>query len=500
MPNTERLRARAAVQHALLTRGDLDELGTTPGQRRGLIARGELVRIAPRLHRIGGAPETAHQAVLAACLDAGGVAAGPSAAWLHRLDGFGPGDPPTVLVRRPVQRRRSLLAEVHSTRWLPDEDVLVVQGIPCLNLARTFASLAARVPDRLGIDVLAGAVEQAVTERKASERWLRWHLERLRASGRDGVAAYDEVLAERAGGAVTESWLERETIVRLRGAGLPLPDCQVRIPAEGGFVARVDFTYLTGDVVMEVSGYRWHRTSSPDGQRPCPSSSAHPRRQAGPRSSPTTTSSTTRTGWWLTSPPPWACAAPPDEPRRARPSSTATEHPVGPRLARAREQPTRATSTGRICRTDRRAAGGDRARPGLDPPARSVCAPAPRATKAPPTTPAAPRADHRPASQPEVQRKRLVARPDARRDHRKPHLRRKPGRRPWSPQASSSDQQRDQSSIRSIGRRGRTRSAMEPLAQPKPPPATLVATTGSPEPLAQPKPPASNSGRNDGQS
>ena len=64
----------------------------------------------------------------------------------------------------------------------------------------------------------------------------------------------------RAAGEVTESWLERETLQVLVGAGLPAPVCQARIERKGSYVGRVDFLYAAARLVIEVSGYRWHRT------------------------------------------------------------------------------------------------------------------------------------------------------------------------------------------------------------------------------------------------
>ncbi|MEO6987730.1 MAG: DUF559 domain-containing protein [Aquihabitans sp.] len=149
---------------------------------------------------------------------------------------------------------------IRTTTWLPSDDVVSVDGIPCLSVARTLFSLAAKVPRLLAIDRVRGAVDVAVADGQASDPWLWWRLEQLRCRGRNGVKVFEEILSARTGGSVTESWLERETLRLLAEAGLPTPECQGRICRDGAFVARVDFVYPWCRTVIEVSGFRWHRT------------------------------------------------------------------------------------------------------------------------------------------------------------------------------------------------------------------------------------------------
>lgn len=138
---------------------------------------------------------------------------------------------------------------------------MTVDGIPCLGVPRTLMTMAALVPHELSYDEVKGAVDEAIRLGIAHEKWLWWRLEKLRRSGRNGVRVFEQILESRAAGEVTESWLERETLEVLRAAGLPLPVCQARIERRGSFVGRVDFLYPTPRLVIEVSGYRWHRTA-----------------------------------------------------------------------------------------------------------------------------------------------------------------------------------------------------------------------------------------------
>lgn len=251
------LNGRAETQHGLVTSTDLDRMALPRYRRRSLVACGTLVPLGRRTYAIGGSPETLQRRVMAGCLDTAGFASHATAAWLHGINGFGPGAPPSVVVRRSSFDCRSPLATVHSSTWLPDNNIVVVSGIPTLNVARTLFSLASAVPI-VPRDAVAGAIDVAIRDGKATDAWLWWALERIRRRGRNGVGVFEELLNTRAGGAITESWLEREFLRVLRSAGIELPICQRRIRRQGAFVARVDFAYPSRMIVVEVNGHASH--------------------------------------------------------------------------------------------------------------------------------------------------------------------------------------------------------------------------------------------------
>lgn len=254
---TRLLLERAAQQRGLVTRSDLTDLHVTRHQRARLVRIGSLVPVGRRTFELGGLPADSRRRLLAACLDAGGVASHRSAAWLHGLSGFQPGLAPEVMVERLGSEYRVPCAQVHTTTWLPSDDLVVVDGLPATSVARTLLSLASLVP-QIPLDQVRGAVDEAVRDRKASDAWLWWRLERLRRRGRPGLTVLGSILAARAGGEVTESWLEREFLRILAGAGVALPACQLRLEREGAFVARVDFTYPGTPILIEVTGAVGH--------------------------------------------------------------------------------------------------------------------------------------------------------------------------------------------------------------------------------------------------
>lgn len=249
----------AERRHGLVTARDLHRIGVTEGRRRGLRRAGILRPAARRVYRIAGAPRTVRQRVLESCLATGGTASHRTAAALHGLPGFVLDAPIEVLVPAGRRTARSAEARIHTTTSLPPDDLVEIDGIPTTGVARTLFLLAALVPE-ITPDTVRDAVDSAVASNLASDPWLWWRLEKLRCRGRNGVSVFETILVRRAGGEVTESWLERRTLQVLRDAGLPLPLCQRRIHCHGAFAARVDFLYAQEQVVIEVSGYTTHRS------------------------------------------------------------------------------------------------------------------------------------------------------------------------------------------------------------------------------------------------
>jgi hypothetical protein len=250
----------AERQHGLLTRSDLQQAGILRGRIAGLIRRDQLAPVTPSVFRIPGAPTDLRQRILLACLDRRAVASHRTAAWLHGFEGF---DRPTeieVTADHPTGDAASPLARVHRTTWLPETDVVRIDGIPVTSVARTVLALCGLVPGELTYTRVRTTVDRAIRDGLATDPWLWWRLERLRRSGRTGVRVMEQILVARSEGQVTESWLEAHTLSVLRSAGLPLPECQARVHRGGSFVARVDFLFRGTKVVVEVSGHHWHRT------------------------------------------------------------------------------------------------------------------------------------------------------------------------------------------------------------------------------------------------
>lgn len=251
----------ARRQHGIISRRQLAVVGVSLRTVQRRVRRGLLVPTGARTYRLASAPVTGRSILMAGVLDRDGVASHRSGLWLA-----GAAEEPTTLdVTVPKGRSlRPALADdprlqVHSTTAWSEHDVVVIDGIRVLNLARSILGVAALVPTEVSEDELVDIVASVIETGRASPAWLRWMLEERRCRGRNGVAALEAALDARVRVGPTESWLERRMLALLEEAGLPRPVLQRRIARSSGKPARVDFLFEPERVVLEVLGWSFHR-------------------------------------------------------------------------------------------------------------------------------------------------------------------------------------------------------------------------------------------------
>lgn len=250
---------RAEQQLGLITRAQLTEVRLTDDAIARMAGRRQLVQLCEDVFRVGGAPVSFAQRVLAACLGTGGVASHRTAGRLHPLHGFERIDLVEVTVTRDRHHGRHPLALVHTSTNLPSDDVVHIGPIPCTGVARTFLGLAALAP-KVPVERIRTALDVAARDGLVSDAWLWWRLEQLRCRGRNGVRVLEEILQRRQHLGPTESWLEHRFLELLEAHGLPLPTVQRRIRRRGSFVARVDARYDDRAIIVELDGHASHST------------------------------------------------------------------------------------------------------------------------------------------------------------------------------------------------------------------------------------------------
>lgn len=182
---------------------------------------------------------------------------GRTAAALHRFDGFTLKPPFHVVVPRDRNVRR-IGHFVHTSEHLDAIDCEEIYGLPVMSPTRALIDLAVDTkPDRL-----TAAIDGAIRDRLVIERFLHERITDLRSKGRYGIP---RLLAAVEGSEVTRgghSWLEREYLRLMATTALPLPAAQQVRSRRGDKLIRVDFHYLGTPVIVEVLGYRWHRTTA----------------------------------------------------------------------------------------------------------------------------------------------------------------------------------------------------------------------------------------------
>jgi hypothetical protein len=251
------LAVQARKECGLISRERLTELRVPKHLLEEWVAKGRLVRVAPRVWMIAGSPDSWEQRLWRGVLSLGpgSCVSHSAAAQLHGFDRT-PRDRVEFTVARD-RRNVRLNDVVHSTAYLPGSDICKVRGIPTTSATRTVIDLArARVP-RVRLEA---AIDSAVREGLSAPVVLARRLAELRGPGRWGCRLVDELVID-AGGT---TMLERRFLTLVREAGLPRPVTQrpYRDESTARTIARVDFVYEEFCIVIEVSGKKGHSSSS----------------------------------------------------------------------------------------------------------------------------------------------------------------------------------------------------------------------------------------------
>lgn len=260
VPNSDHALLRiAGDQHGAFSREQAHAVGMTDDRLRHRVRQGWLEQVGPNAFRLAGSDRTPAARLLGLVLDVGSpcFAFGPTAAALHRLDGFELSEPFEVVIQRGRQVRRAG-HRIRTAEYLPESDLTIVDGVPTTRVARTLIDLG-RVVDRVR---LTAAYDSAVRDRRVDEDWLAARLhgllahERPVAGARELLAVIDGSEAERGG----HSFLERRFLRLMAEHGLPVPDTQRVLGRRSDRPIRVDFRFAGTNVVVEVLGHRYHRS------------------------------------------------------------------------------------------------------------------------------------------------------------------------------------------------------------------------------------------------
>ncbi len=252
-----RLKAVATGQLGLLSRRQANGVGVTNAQLRSRVASGSLIQVGTDTFRLPGSPTGAHAALRALMIDIGGdvVASGRTAAALHGFDGFRLTAPFDVTIARGRNVQR-VGHRVHTTATLDLIDRCRVGDLAATSPARTLIDLArTESAERLTI-----ALDSGLRDGRLSESSVHRRIVALRTRGRFGIPRLIEVIegSEVIRGA--DSWLEREYLRLVAGAGLPAPLTQQVLARAGDRLVRVDVRFPGTPVVVELLGYEFHRT------------------------------------------------------------------------------------------------------------------------------------------------------------------------------------------------------------------------------------------------
>jgi hypothetical protein len=257
MTEFDRLRAVAAGQLGSFTNAQANAAGLSDRELRNGVHSRSLDRAGVRTYRSVLTPRTLLGDLTDVVLDIGAPCwvSGPTVGAMHRFDGFHLARPfhLTVPRGRYINRVGSV---IHTTLDLPAIDRESIGGLPVLSPTRALIDLAATTPAKALTAALDGAIRDGLTD----EDHLLRRIYALRNRGRHGLPMLIDVIS---GNEITRgghSWLEREFLSASARAGLPRPLMQQVLSRAKDRLVRVDCRYPGTRVVVELLGYRWHRT------------------------------------------------------------------------------------------------------------------------------------------------------------------------------------------------------------------------------------------------
>jgi len=246
----------AASHHAVLSRTQAAELNLSAGTVRRLKQRGVLAEPAPGALVVHGAPTTWRQRMAVVIASSGGRAlvSHRSAAAMHSLEGFAEGIREVITLRGVRLRVPGVIVHQVSVA-VPDEDIIVIDGIPCTTLARTIVDLPQVVDDR--------TMERALDDferRGYSLTWLEQVANRLHRPGQRGTKLIlAEVRRRRQRGRVRGSWFEKLIHECLRSRTLPELVQQYPIAdSTGRTICTVDLAIPDVKLALECHSRAFH--------------------------------------------------------------------------------------------------------------------------------------------------------------------------------------------------------------------------------------------------
>lgn len=243
----------ARRQHGLITREQAVAAGLSSSAVSRRLDSGSWRRVAAGVYAVASAAASWRQQVLAACLALGAVASHRTAAALWGLSGCRPG--PVHVSVAHGRASRSATGTVHRSRELPPGDVTRIDGIPVTRPARTLVDLAGVVSPR----ALEEAVDDALCRRLVTLPRLDKRAAALAGKGRAGAAQLRAILDTwHDGGLLPHETAEARLFRRLVHSGLPPPERQHEVWADGRLLGRLDLAWPDAKVGFELDGFRWH--------------------------------------------------------------------------------------------------------------------------------------------------------------------------------------------------------------------------------------------------
>jgi len=255
----QHVRELAAVQHGIIARRQLRELGAGDGAVRRRVESGYFTVESKRVLRLAGSPKTDASLLMAGVLDSGpgaAVAHGSCAAqW--GLPGFDIRPVEVLGQRRRVSHGETELAIVHQPRHLLPSHVVELDHIPTTTPSRMLVDLAADPtmhPKRL-----ERLLDTAWARALVCHESMTLVISEVCRRGRAGSTLLRELMAERPADYLPPgSSAEARFQEIARSMALTEFERQVDLGGDSRWIGRVDFVDRRRGVVVEVDSALYH--------------------------------------------------------------------------------------------------------------------------------------------------------------------------------------------------------------------------------------------------
>jgi predicted transcriptional regulator of viral defense system len=249
----------AERQHGVVTRRQLSALGLSEREIDLRIASGDLHPVFrgafavghPAIGRLG-----RMLAAVLACGDATVLSHGSAA----ELQGLWDRQPNPIDVIPPRRAGRKLPdVRWHNVLRPTPAEIEIREGIPCTTVSRTLVDMAGRT----GFTQLSRLVERAAIQRRLDVREVDRVLARGRRRGAPNLRTIlDPWRTDTERRPRLRSPLEARLLPALVAAGIPRPECNVKLRVDGGRPLEVDMLWRAEKLAVEADGEETHGTRS----------------------------------------------------------------------------------------------------------------------------------------------------------------------------------------------------------------------------------------------
>lgn len=256
----------ASAQWGIITRGQALDLGLSRNEIDRRVKTKSWSSVHRGVFRVLPSDDEWLSDVTAAVLATGGVASGPCAAAIWKLDGFDRPQPIEVVTRFDRRLLASTSARVHRVDWLTDAMCTKRERVPVLNPVHMLLHLG----DSASRDDVEVALDCCLRRNLVHFTGLDELCRSFGSQGHRGVARLRELLALRMPlKRHTDSILETRLLQRLREFGFPAPVLQYAVRQGRFVIAHSDLAFPKQRLLIEAVGKNAHASELRQLTRDC---------------------------------------------------------------------------------------------------------------------------------------------------------------------------------------------------------------------------------------